>query len=437
MLGAGVMAFSQGQLGGAPAPGPATSLPRVASNPETFSRLHSTGTVAGSSRASSRHSSCTELSAASAPPTRPLTSGEQASVNRLSQPRPKTMEGERGSEATLLRSPSWATSRGHIMDPKLKRSASMQSLAMQPKAPSWGFGMGCSREQSQKLLTCFHPEEHTMSKVHSLSSGWYGVHSPGAVYDIEKHGIGGKQSDGAKLDPPVWSQMKAGRWLTDSGITGAPDLKPAPTAYSLHPAIGGVPGYQQFHANGGRANQPRWKQGTSTRDQWALKSYITKEITDALVHGRGAPGVGTYDMKPAVGPATGWSGDVKYNPPKWTLKRRVWPPVGGAETPGPVYDIKQCVGGKQPNGAVEDAPTWKIGSKARPPDEAGRDSPPAKYKVMSAMGTQHAGRRSALSGNVGGKSAPRATFSQFVARDRNFEKQMKESKNRPGPGAHG
>ena len=106
----------------------------------------------------------------------------------------------------------------------------MQLLAVRPKTPSWSFGVGCSREQSQKLFTVFHPEEHTMSKTHSLSSGWHGVHSPGAVYDLEQHGIGGRQSDGAKLDPPVWSQMKAGRWLGDSGITGKADLKPGPTA---------------------------------------------------------------------------------------------------------------------------------------------------------------------------------------------------------------
>ena len=41
------------------------------------------------------------------------------------------------------------------------------------------------------------------------------------------------------------------------------------------------------------------------------------------------------------------------------------------------------------------------------------------------------------SGNVGGKSAPRASFTVFVARDRNFEKEMKESGSRPGPGAFG
>ena len=436
MLGAGVMAFSAASLSaGAPAPG-SSDLTRVHSNPETFNRLHTTGTAAGSSRASSRHSSCTELSAASmpAPPTRPLTSGEQASIARLSQPRPKTQQG---SAATLDRSPSWATSRGHIGDPRLKRSASLQMLAVRNRTPEWSFGRGCSREQSQKLLTVFHPQEHTMSKVHSLSSGWYGVHSPGALYDLGPQGIGGKQADGAKLDPPVWSQMKAGRWLTDSGITGKPDMKPGPEAYSLHPAIGGEPGYRQFHANGARENRPRWKQGTSTREQWALKSYITKEITDALVHGRGAPGVGTYEPTVHVGPTIGWSGDTKYNPPKWTLKKRVWPPTGGPQTPGPQYSIQPCVGGKQPNAAVCDAPTWKMGTKARPPDEAGLDSPGAKYEVPPAMGTQPAGRRSALSGNVGGKSAPRASFTVFVARDRNFEKEMKESGSRPGPGAFG
>ena len=72
-----------------------------------------------------------------------------------------------------------------------------------------------------------------------------------------------------------------------------------------------------------------------------------------------SPGPAHYRVKAAVGPSMGMDGDRKFAPPQWTLHGRDYADLGGSDAPGPIYDFKPAVGGKQPNAAIEDAPTWK------------------------------------------------------------------------------
>ena len=303
----------------------------------------------------------------------------------------------------------------------------MQCLAIKKRSPTPDFGRGCSREQSHRLLTLFS-QDHTIGFAHTLSSTHYGTHSPGPIYP-QKPVIGGKQPDGGKSpDPPVWSQAKANRFL--STLTGKPDQKPGPERYVMHPAIGGT------QPDAARDNRPNWKFGTGTREQ-SRRVYITKEITQTLLAGTLSPGPANYDLPDNVGPSIGYSGTVlKQNPPKWSLRKRVWPDAGGTKTPGAIYDIPPAVGGRQPDARIVDRPNWIIGTKARPYDgsgldrhyvEPGQDAPGMIYKVSAgACGRQVSSLK---------PSKPRMCFTEF-SRWSTIEKELRTNST-PGPGVYG
>ena len=153
--------------------------------------------------------------------------------------------------------------------------------------------------------------------------------------------IGGKQPDGRKPDPPVWRFNKADRYLYGYGT---PMQKPGPTTYTMRP-------YEPSKAA---------TFGVSTRDV-ARKVFISQQHT-------------------------------------LTIR-------AGTQSPGHVYNVKSCVGGKQPDGRIANAPSYSICGKARAKDEPGLDTPGAIYHLPRAHGAQpDSTHRSEPSWGMGGKA---------------------------------
>ena len=205
-----------------------------------------------------------------------------------------------------------STSRMHVPRAAVSGSASMQSLYSTSKrghkgvSPSFGFGTA-SRAQAGKLST---PNPA-------------GMESPGPTRYNLPSSIGGKQPDGRKKDPPVWSQAKAGRFVHGYGKSEA---RPGPTAYNL-PAVVGASDNPQATA------EPKWRFGTSTREQ-GRKVYVSQQHTLTEVAGKLSPGPAKYQLPTALGRKQP-NGRIQ-DRPQWTLKGREripYAPVGSNLSP--------------------------------------------------------------------------------------------------------
>ena len=195
-------------------------------------------------------------------------------------------------------------------------SASTQKLKSLPGGKAFGFGAS-TRDVANKLFVSQH---HTMSLM-------YGMQSPGPTKYSLPPSVGGKQPDGNKPDPPVWSMGNCERFLYGYGkpeTKGIPPgraggMRPGPADYDperpacVEEAVG--------PERGGRTIKqvPHWSMGKGTRDQ-THKVWITKEITQALRAGSQSPAA-QYNLPDA-------NFDKRYNcggkpdPPVWKLHGR-------------------------------------------------------------------------------------------------------------------
>jgi hypothetical protein len=437
MLGAAVMAHAKGEAHSrCQTP---TSIQvgssRVAS-PQTFARLH-TGSSPGSSRRSS-HASLAEALDEFAPPkprSRPLT---PASIDRLSQPRPRTTPSRTATgvldgpetastipssgKGSLAFSASMESLR--LKRSKLLNSSSLQSLAVRKSVPSFGFGAS-SREVANKLF---------VSQAHTLSI-MSGRESPGPTKYSLPASVGGKQPDGRKPDPPVWSMGKPGsRFLYGYGVVEDHCMRTGPARYPQKPAIGGK------QPDAARKSPPVWTMGTSTRDQ-NQKVWISKEITQSLLAGTQSPGPARYGPVCSVG---GKQPDGAHcDAPSWSLRDRSRPPIeAGLDTPGAgEYKPKRGIGRESDKRESADPmrsePAYTFATTTRPPVDAGLDSPGMIYNLPSACGkpfVDHGGKYGARPS--GGKpSAPNPRFSQH-SRWHYIERERREN-TVPGPGHYG
>ena len=273
----------------------------------------------------------------------------------------------------------------------------MQSLRMRQKvAPSFGFGTA-SRAQAGKVMEPYP-----------------GNDSPGPVKYTLPSQLG-KQPDGRKKDPPIYSMGKADRFK----LTGK--LDPRPDFHEVAPIIGNK-------GNLIGAAEPRYGFGTASREQAGkvMEPYP------------GGDSPGPYIALPkSIG---GKQPDGrKKDPPNWTLKGRDGPGISidgpnettaGRDAPGPKYNAARGIG-KIPDSGFRTMPAYTLQSNARPPVEAGGHSPGPIYNLPSSLDKQVASNRRAAAA----RSAPKATFSKF-SRWAHIEKEAKKN-TVPGPGAYG
>jgi hypothetical protein len=293
---------------------------------------------------------------------------------------------------------------------------------MKKVAPAWGFG-SATRDQANKL---FVSQEHTL-----IATG--GMHSPGpAAYHLPAS-VGGKQPDGRKPDPPVYSFSAADRFLYGYG---KPDQRPSPDTYEMPSSVGGK------QPDGRRQDPPTWGFGTATRSH-TKKVFVSHAHQKTDMYGLESPGPAGYVLPPSVG---GKQPDGrKHDPPSWSFSSAARTPVEpGGHTPGPIYAIPAAVG-PQPDGRLRNAPRYGLGASTREVRAKvflGNDfqvgaapnvptpGPAGPYQQQVAMGKQVASK-------VHGRNAtsPRMSFSRY-SRWAHYEKEL-SSNTVPGPGAYG
>ena len=413
------MAHARGDHIAAPAP----AMTRVASSKAVGERLY-TASVGDLSRTSSRRSSVLHASG-SAPALGVALTPDGKPYRYAPPPRtpitPMTKKEQLASSTRLSSRPS--TSHEPVALPDA--SASTQKLKSLPGGKAFGFGAS-TRDVANKLFVSQH---HTMSLM-------YGMQSPGPTKYSLPPSVGGKQPDGNKPDPPVWSMGNCERFLYGYGkpeTKGIPPgraggMRPGPADYDperpacVEEAVG--------PERGGRTIKqvPHWSMGKGTRDQ-THKVWITKEITQALRAGSQSPAA-QYNLPDA-------NFDKRYNcggkpdPPVWKLHGRPHLPDFKCAPPPGTYETPKGVGEREVNARLETRPSWSMADYIKYNDEPGRDAPPAKYATPpAAIERQVVSRR----GNTN-QTAGRATFT----RHHRWAHVVREEKRNaiPGPTHYG
>ena len=235
----------------------------------------------------------------------------------------------------------------------MPRGASTQAISIKKAAPMYGFG-SATREQANKV---FVSQEHTL-----IALG--GSDSPGPAGYILPPSVGGKQPNGKMADPPVWAFGTANRFQI-----GKSEKKPGPDEYKMYPSIGGN------QPDGARENAPEWGFGTATRDQ-INKLFISQEHTLTILAGTQSPGPACYTLPKSVSakPQQPGTAQAHANAQNKTASHLL-----------PSLPCSQ-IGGKQPDGRKEDAPSYGFSTAARTQVEPGQDGPGPVYKVRPSIG---------------------------------------------------
>ena len=210
-------------------------------------------------------------------------------------------------------------------------------------------------------------------------------------------------------DQPIYGFKKGSRF----GGLGSTDKVPGPEEYNIRTQIGG-------HNSGGEGpNAPSWGMGSSTREDQG-KVFISQRHTLTVRAGTQSPGP-IYNLPTSVG---GKQADARVkDSPCWGLSGAKTPDPApkGRDTPGPVYEVLRGIG-KIPDSRFKSEPVWGMRTKARPPVDAGDDSPgPCVYdppqKRLSGAGRFSKGAR-------------------FAEHDRAV-KRAQRGEYQPGPGTYG
>ena len=309
-----------------------------------------------------------------------------------------------------------------------KRGYSKQSLAVKKSAPNYGFGSG-TRDQVNKL---FISQEHTLTIQ-------YGKESPGPAQYMLPPSVGGKQPDGRKGDPPVWSMGVADRFLygyISKQERARNAVAPGPVTYDLPPTVGG----KQPDTRLG-SDPPVWGFGSGTRDQ-VNKLFISQEHTLTIQYGKESPGPAKYMLPPSVGgkQPDGRKGD----PPVWSFAKSPRKTMDDEEvsrrSPGMIYNIPAAVG-PQPDGRIPNAPRYGMGASTREtrskvymtkelmeggPPHFPTPGPAGTITLTPAIGKQVDGKKA---------TSPRCSFTR---RSRWADHEREIARNTvPGPGAYG
>jgi len=296
-----------------------------------------------------------------------------------------------------------------------------QPLSVKKSAPAFGFGSS-SRDTAAKV---FVSQQHTI-KSHQ------GRGSPGPATILLPASVGGKQPDGRKHDPPVWT-FGTGK---ARGRPGSAPIIPAPGHYDdlgRDSAFGA-----QVLGRRGKTtiSAPTYGFGTAERKH-VRKVFVSSAHQKVDMYGLASPGPATYGMKTTMGKQ---DESVMASDPSWVFGGASRTPVeAGMASPGPAaYSLPESVG-VQPDSRRAAAPQPSFGSGTRahrekvflgPGHEKGvhgrqTPGPAAPYETISAVGGQvHSKMR----------SAPAPSFSR-ASRWASYEKESKANST-PGPGAY-
>ena len=310
----------------------------------------------------------------------------------------------------------------------MNKGYSRQSIAVKKSAPAYGFGSG-SRDQVNKL---FISQEHTLSIQ-------YGKESPGPAQYLLPPSVGGKQPDGRKKDPPIWSMGVADRFLygyVSKAERQRNSVAPGPVTYNLPPTIGG----KQPDTRLG-SDPPVWGFGSGTREK-ARKLFVSNDHQKTDFYGVESPGPAGYTLPPSVG---GKQPDGRKNdPPNWTFSKSPRVTMDDQEvtkrSPGMVYNIPPAIG-PQPDGRIPNAPRYGMGASTREvrskvfmtkelmeggPPNVPTPGPAGPYHLTPAIGKQVDGKKA---------TSPRCMFSKtsrWAAHEREIARNTV-----PGPGHYG
>ena len=256
-----------------------------------------------------------------------------------------------------------------------------QPLSVKRSSPVYGFGSS-TREQANKL---FVSQEHTQ-----LAAA--GTQSPGpAVYRLHSS-VGGKQPDGRKRDPPVWSMGKAERFQRPNS---APS--PGPGGYKAPPAAVGPQVLGRFRT------EPIAGFGTAERKH-VRKVFISQAHQKTDMHGMDSPGAASerVELAPPDPRATSLVTrrlrvriSLQPQPERLCDASHAMPAdqeiTSSHLAAGPAtYSLPASVGGSQPDSKMRSGARW--GFATSPRDEASRHrgtSPgPGAYTLPQSVGPQ-------------------------------------------------
>ena len=303
------------------------------------------------------------------------------------------------------------TTRSMLGDQPLKKSA-----------PAYGFG-AATRAVAQKV---FVSQEHT-----ALATA--GTQSPGPATYLLPASVGGKQPDGRKGDPPVWTFGSDKRFrIRKDGAKpdGHAGNNPGPGHYDRPPASVGPQVLGRFKS------EPLMGFGTAERKH-VRKVWISQEHMRLDMHGMDSPGpAAPYTLASTMGKQVHSTAE---SPAAWVFgssSRAKDDP--GRHSPGPNYTLPQSVG-PQPDSRKPGAPNPGFGASTRDiraqiyigpaQDKAshGRIGPGpfANYQLVESIGKQVHSKTA---------SAPSVAFSR-ASRWASYEKEIKANTT-PGPGAY-
>jgi len=297
-----------------------------------------------------------------------------------------------------------------------------QPLSVKASAPCFGFGSS-SREVAQKV---FVSQEHT-----ALATA--GKQSPGPAKYTLPASVGGKQPDGRKGDPPVWSFGTAQRFRSGTAPEkpdGRYGNNPGPAHYAVPPASVGPQVLGRFKS------EPLMGFGTAERKH-VRKVFVSQQHNITDMYGMASPGPATYGLPSTLGKQ---ELSTEKSPPVWVFGSGARTnDKAGLASPGPaVYTLPQSVG-PQPDSRKCRAATPGFGASTRdirakiylgPDHEKGSHGrltpgPAAPYNLCASVGKQvHSKTR----------EAPYAAFSK-ASRWATYERELRKNST-PGPGAY-
>jgi len=247
-----------------------------------------------------------------------------------------------------------------------KSTLGKQSYSNLKSEPVFGFGSG-TRQQREKIFI-----SKEVSKAEVSAEG------PGAIYNLPAS-IGGKQPDGQKSDPPVWTFNKANRFPKASkdlpGGVEDPGHK-----YNIEQPLGRSPSSGQLsHVR----SEPLFTFGTSTREKIEKASFPKPGIE--------APGPGSYVREGSFGKIV----NSRYGTqPRFTMSSRsVMPDGSKAREGGSHYDLPGTFM-RQPSSRFANGSSVSFGTSTRAQQqkmrnpEADSPGPAAGYMVSGALGKQ-------------------------------------------------